>query len=182
MGGLSRNEAVCGDLTFILACPGEAMQSALASASAQCDLQEAPDRSTNGPDKDSAMSEQIRLRDVFWGGRVRRSFQDRVWNIARKASVRSSRSVSGNMVSSSETYYLHFLDGGVRQSRGYFDSTCGMFCIGRHATAYVLYQLGADARVLLRDPGLPSASELKRAVEAERARHSATKGVTSPEV
>ena len=71
----------------------------------------------------------------------------------------------GNMVTSSETHSLAFLDGGVHDTRGLFDSSCGMFCSGRLATAYVVYQLGGNARALLKDASLPTAAELQLMID-----------------
>lgn len=110
---------------------------------------------------------EVRLRDITWGGRVRRLWQSQVWKIASKAAVDHSRSYHGNMVTSSETHTLRFLDGGVSDSRGFFDASCGMFIYGKLARAYVLYELGLDATKLLRIKKLPSHRDLQRMVRAK---------------
>jgi hypothetical protein len=102
----------------------------------------------------------IKLRDVIWGGRVRRNYQAQVWKIAREAATGADSSTHGTMVSSSQSTSLRFLDGGVTDARGYFDSSSGMFVRGELAKAYILYRLGADARALMKNPSLPTLDEL----------------------
>jgi len=106
------------------------------------------------------------LGEVTWGGRVRPRFQSEVWSIAMEAAKNTSRTTIGNMVSSSERVVLHFLDGGVSDTRGTFDASSGMRWFGRLATAYILYRLGGDARLLLKVRSIPTLAELT--IEIER--------------
>ena len=89
------------------------------------------------------------LKEITWGGRVRPGFQTEVWKIAKEAAVRSTSSMRGSMVSSSQTTTHQFLDGGVSDTRGFFDSSSGMRWFGEKAVAYILYKLGADPAALL---------------------------------
>ena len=47
------------------------------------------------------------------------------------------------------------------EGRFFCDSSCGMFIYGELATAFILYKLGFDARVMMKDPKLPSLLELE---------------------
>src|SRR5262245_13866577 len=107
---------------------------------------------------------EIRLRDILWGGRIRNAYQAAVWRIATEAAAETKHAVHGSMLSSSSTKSLIFLDGGVRDTRGFFDSSCGMFLHGSLAKAYILYRLGFNARLLLKDKNLPSLEELEAQV------------------
>jgi len=107
-------------------------------------------------------------KDLFWGGRVRRKYQDRIWELAYEVSIDRGRRYSGGMVSSSETNTARFLDGGVSDTRGYFDASCGMWMGGREATAYILWKLGADPRQILGDETIPTLRTLQRHLRKQR--------------
>ena len=112
---------------------------------------------------DSMLMNQT-IKEVFAGGRVRVKYQDRVREIAGSVGKQREPSVSyhGSMVSSSYSGGFKFLDGGFTETRGFFcDSSCGMFIYGELATAFILYKLGFDARVMIKDPKLPSLLELE---------------------
>jgi hypothetical protein len=112
----------------------------------------------------------VKLKDIVWGGRIRRAWQSKVWTVARKVATDTETRFSGNMVSSSERTYVRFLDGGVSDTRGFFDSSCGMQFHGEHSQAYVLYRLGLDARSLMRRRQVPSLTELEAALRKQRSR------------
>ena len=109
-----------------------------------------------------------RLKDITWGGRVRTEWKSKVMEIGRKAKISESKSFSGGMVSSSETYGYSFLDGGIVQSSGYFDSSCGSFISGDKAKAYVIYKLGFNARQVLKDFKLPTLAELEEELNKQK--------------
>lgn len=110
----------------------------------------------------------LKLRDITWGGRIRRSYQSQVWAIAEKAATCRDTTFTGSMVSSKENISLRFLDGGVSNSRGYFDASSGMRWHGDRAIAYVLYKLGAHAPTVLKRPSCPTIEELESELGAER--------------
>lgn len=91
----------------------------------------------------------VRLIDVFWGGRVRRSYQAQVRSIALEAAVDSRASFQGNTITRAERTDWKFLDGGVWEKRGWFDAGCGMFVSGVKARQYVLCRLGLSLDRLL---------------------------------
>lgn len=111
----------------------------------------------------------VRQRDITWGGRIRVTYQPAVWKIAQKAAVEKTEGgePGSTLASSAFTIRLSFLDGGVRDTRGWFDSTCGMFWYGRLAKAYVVYSLGYDAREVFKDATLPSLRQLKRQLKEQ---------------
>ena len=108
------------------------------------------------------MNIKITLKDISWGGRIRKSFQSQVWSTAQEAATDCAQSYSGNMLSSTSQQSLHFLDGGVTETRGSFDAGSGMRWHGKFAKAYIIYCLGYDARKILGDNKIPSFVELKR--------------------
>lgn len=110
----------------------------------------------------------VQLKDIAWGGRIRNAYQGRVWAIAKKAANKGSERVHGNMLTSSRTVFLSFLDGGVSDTRGTFDATSGMHWSGELAKAYIIYQLGLDPNTLLRTKGLPTFSELKKQIKIDK--------------
>ncbi len=104
----------------------------------------------------------VMLRDIVWGGRVRRAWQSKIWEIAQGAATSSDSRFDGNMVSSSQTTYHRFLDGGVSDTRGFFDSSSGMRIHGKHSQAYILYRLGLKAKELIKGCDVPSLAELEK--------------------
>ena len=117
-------------------------------------------------------SEEIRLKDITWGGRIRVDFQYRGWEIAANAACATRSSYSGTMVASSQTSSLMFLDGGVSDTRGEW-GWGGMFWSGLNAKAYILYELGLDPRKMLRRKSIPSHEELRAQVEEDKRRAAA---------
>lgn len=103
-----------------------------------------------------------KLSDFEWGGRVRPRWQFKVVKIAREINTSPTTSFSGNMVSSSETTYWPFLDGGVRVTTGPLKNASGTFVTGEKSRAYILYRLGADPKLLLKKMSLPELDELQR--------------------
>ena len=91
----------------------------------------------------------IRLADIFWGGRVRRTYQSQIRAIASKAAVDADTRYEGNMLSSAQHTRWRFLDGGVSEKRGWLEVDCGLFVDGSKARQYVLYRLGASPTQLL---------------------------------
>ena len=113
-------------------------------------------------------SSVVTLRDVTVGGRIRKQFQSSIWAIAQMAASRRSESFKGNMLTSSQTTSLAFLDGSVSVTRGEFGPSSGMFWNGTLVKAFILNELGFDAERLLRQ-SLPSHKELKLMVREGRA-------------
>ena len=111
--------------------------------------------------------ETVQLKDITWGGKIRVEYQGAIWSIAADAAYEYSNSFYGSMLSSEETTQLRFLDGGVSNSRGFWNSS-GMGWSGTHATAYMLYEMGLDPHRLLRRKKLPTHEELKAKVVADR--------------
>ena len=131
------------------------------------------------PQKDAVEPQLTKLSDLEWGGRVRRAFQERVAVIATKAARSRTRWGDGSLLSSSESTLTGFLDGGLRITRGYFDTSSGMFLQGRLARAFVVYELGSDAREVLKDRGLPSRRDLKAQVRADQDKAGGPGGTTT---
>jgi hypothetical protein len=118
----------------------------------------------------------VTLKDIVWGGRIKRAWQSKIWAVAQKAAIDSETRFSGSMISSSERTYLRFLDGGVSNARGFFDSSCGMRFHGEQSQAYVLYRLGLNAKVLMKRRPVPSLAELETMLGSQRKhRRSASK-------
>jgi hypothetical protein len=110
---------------------------------------------------------EVRLRDVTWGGRIRRAYQGKVLAIARRAARSRSGAVHGSMVFSTHTAIYEFLDGGLRETRGEFGPRSGMCVYGELAMIHVLYELGLSPQALLRRKKLPSKGELRERVRLE---------------
>lgn len=108
------------------------------------------------------------LKDLTWGGRVRTKYQYAVWDIAQQVARSTDHSIRGSMLSSSETFALYFLDGGVSETHGYFGSSSGMHLFGRKAVAYILYRLGVDPRRLMRDRKIPDLAALEEELRKVR--------------
>jgi hypothetical protein len=104
----------------------------------------------------------VALKDIVWGGRIRRAWQPKVWAIAKEVATDSKTSYFGSMASSSQQTRLLFLDGGVSDIRGFFDSSSGMRFLGEHSQAYVLYRLGLNAKALMKGCNVPSLAELEK--------------------
>ncbi len=115
---------------------------------------------------------EVRLKDITWGGKIRVDFQDKVWAIAADAACEARSGYSGTMVASSQCSTLKFLDGHVGDSRGEWGSS-GMWWFGLHAKAYILYELGLDAPKLLRRKSIPTHEELRARVEEDKRRAAA---------
>ena len=81
---------------------------------------------------------------------MRPDFHFEVLDIASTVAS-AERSTRGSMVSSSETTSYHFLDGGVRETRGFFGASSGVFVSGDKCLQYVLHKLGYDPAMLLED-------------------------------
>ena len=96
-----------------------------------------------------------RLKAIFLGSRVRPGFQGSVSEIADAACYKYTSHDEGSMVSSATTRIWYFLDGGVHETRGYFEPGSGMFVSGELAVEYILYELGEDPAVLLGYPATP---------------------------
>ncbi len=109
----------------------------------------------------------VTLRDVTVGGRLRKKFQSSIWAIAQRAASRQSESFKGNMLTSSQTNSLAFLDGSVSITRGKFGPSSGMFWDGTLVKAFILYELGFNAEQLLRQR-LPTHKELNLMVQEGR--------------
>lgn len=108
---------------------------------------------------------QVTLKDIVWGGRIRRAYQGEIWRIATQAAVRACRGWLRRDPADGDANYFEFLDGKVWEVRGYFNSDCGMFWQGCLVKAYILYRLGLDPRVLLKKADLPPLEELERRVQ-----------------
>jgi hypothetical protein len=108
-----------------------------------------------------------KLKEILLGDRVRPPFQARVRGIAGCACYKHESFVHGSMWSSSQTDVWNFLDGGLRETRGYFQPTSGMFIDGDLARQYILYELGENASELLAT-GAERRSDLQRRVKTER--------------
>ena len=111
----------------------------------------------------------VRLKDITWGGPVRVDYQHEVWSIARETAVETKTQVVGNMVSSAETTSLQFLDGGVSDTRGFFDSSSGMRIHGEFANVYMLYKLGLDPQKLMKRDDLPGLEALEEIIAQQKA-------------
>jgi hypothetical protein len=105
---------------------------------------------------------KVTMKDIVWGGRIKQAWQSKIWAIAQEVAIDSETSYSGGMLSSLQTTYLWFLDGGVTNTRGVFDSRCGMRFRGEQAQAYVLYRLGLNAKQLMKGCDLPHFSEMEK--------------------
>ena len=108
----------------------------------------------------------VALKDIAWGGRIRKSYQEEVWAIAIEAAKEvgneSTTTYWGGMLTSSCSISLEFLDGGVSDTRGTFDADCGMHWSGRLAKAFDIYRLRFDAGKLFKDSNLPDLKELMK--------------------
>jgi hypothetical protein len=113
---------------------------------------------------------KLKLRDIVWGGRIKRKWQSKVWAIARQVATHSGTKYSGSTVSSSQRMYLEFLDGGVSETRGFFDASSGMRFHGKRAQAYVLYRLGLSAEALMKGFEVPSIEELEKELRKTKRR------------
>ena len=111
----------------------------------------------------------VRLKDITWGGKIRVQYKDAAWAIAAAASREFETRYSGSVLSSEVVSEHSFLDGGVTDARGYWNSG-GMSWHGRHAIAYILYELGLDPCKLLRRKNLPSHKELRAQVKEDKRR------------
>jgi hypothetical protein len=114
------------------------------------------------------MNSTIRLKDITWGGRIRTVCQSFVWDIASEVAIDSGRSYSGNMLSSRETFWLRFLDGGISHTFGSFDASSGMHWHGERAKAYILYRLGLNPGDLLGLRSVPTFQELEEELRGQR--------------
>ena len=110
---------------------------------------------------------EVRLRDVTWGGRIRRAYQVNVLAIARQAAKSRRGVVHGSMACSTHTDIYDFLDGGLHETRGEFGPGSGMYVYGELAMIHVLYELGLTPQALLRRKKLPSREELQERVRLE---------------
>jgi hypothetical protein len=110
----------------------------------------------------------IRLGDITRGGHICEAYQDQVLDIAKEAAHTVRLSMRGSMVSTTETRTYSFLDGGVTHTRGSFRRPSGLGWFGTLATAYILYELGANPCELLADTELPSRQQLAERVLREK--------------
>ena len=79
------------------------------------------------------------------------------------------------MVSSGQTTFWSFLDGGLRESRGFFEPDCGMFVEGSLAKQYILYRLGENAATLL-GSGVQPYAVLSARVKRDKKAHAQGSG------
>ena len=106
-----------------------------------------------------------RFSEIIWSGKVRPMFQTKVWNVAARKGTEQQVSSSGNMVTSSETHTIHLLDGGVQDSRGYFDGSCGMTISGDKCLQFILYEIGEKpSELLVAGQKIWSRAELRREI------------------
>ena len=104
------------------------------------------------------------LRDITVGGRIRKGYQATILKIAQRAASQQTVFMRGNMLTSTQTTSLKFLDGGVSIVSGVFGPTSGMFWGGLQVKAFILYELGLSAEHFLRQR-VPTHSELKLLVQ-----------------
>ena len=67
------------------------------------------------------------LRDITVGGRIRKGYQATILKIAQRAASQQTVFMRGNMLTSTQTTSLKFLDGGVSIVSGVSGPTSGMF-------------------------------------------------------
>lgn len=104
------------------------------------------------------------FEDIFFGNTARPIFRMQLWEIAER-SARETEVIKGIP---SDIILRKFLDGAVERRVGRKGITIPVQIYGKETTAFCLYELGHDARVLMNAPELPDHVELRRRVDLDK--------------